>query len=859
MGAKMNDLFLYEELENLEKYNKISDEIPQIIKSNLAKKIVLRDYQKQAIRYFKEYYESKNKQIHTAFHMATGSGKTVVMASLMLYLYEKGYNKFVFFVNQTNVLEKTIENFTNAKSNKYLFSDVLEISGLQINIKKVDIFSKANKDIEIIFTTTQKLYLDLNNAKENCLSLNDFEEQKIVFISDESHHLNSNTKDEEAKNSWEYGVNTAFRAHKDSILLEFSATLELNDKNVREKYKDKVVYNYPLINFRNSGYTKDFANFASDTSFWTRALIALILSEYRRYLFAKLKLNIKPVVMLKSQFITESKEFYKEFFTKLEKLSNEEINTLYSLDEKTLNKALDYFKKDDGFGGLIAALKTSFAKENSLLIDSQSITKDKQLLLNSLEDESNAIRVIFAVDMLNEGWDVLNLYDIVRLYDTRQGSGKAGKIGSYTIKEAQLIGRGARYCPFSYNDENKFKRKFDSDLDNEYRLLETMLFHSKNDSKYISELKEALIYTGLCEKDGQKLQYVLKDEFKNSEFYQKALVFRNKKIEKKECDSTKFLGSLKTKNYNFTAPKSNASVNMLFSKNSPQKNQEKIAEKQLKFKEIDLNILLGAFDCFNELSFSILKQKYPPLKSKKEFLTSSEFLGNSTICIKYSDTLTSRHIFKACKNALKNVANYISSLEPSYIGSVEFMPIHLKQVLKDKTIYVLQIDENGGKGDSQNECKNDDFRLDLSNEDWYVFNDNYGTSEEKLFIKYFKHNIAPKLYDKGLEFYVIRNERVPELAIYSYENGERFEPDFLLFIRTKKNSNDTKYQIFIEPKGTHLLEVDSWKEEFLKQIYKNAKLDMVNNVDYKIFGLPFFNNDKKDEFIAQVDDFLNNL
>lgn len=29
--------------------------------------------------------------------------------------------------------------------------------------------------------------------------------------------------------------------------------------------------------------------------------------------------------------------------------------------------------------------------------------------------------------MLNEGWDVLNFFDIVRLYETRQGSGKAGK------------------------------------------------------------------------------------------------------------------------------------------------------------------------------------------------------------------------------------------------------------------------------------------------------------------------------------------------------------------------------------------------------------------------------------------------
>ena len=109
--------------------------------------------------------------------------------------------------------------------------------------------------------------------------------------------------------------------------------------------------------------------------------------------------------------------------------------------------------------------------------------KENQLLVNSLEDIENPIRVVFSVDMLNEGWDVLNLFDIVRLYDTRQASGKAGKIGAYTIKEAQLIGRGARYCPFvDGDDELKFKRKYDFDLENKNRILETMYFHSKNDS-----------------------------------------------------------------------------------------------------------------------------------------------------------------------------------------------------------------------------------------------------------------------------------------------------------------------------------------------------------------------------------------
>ena len=72
----------------------------------------------------------------------------------------------------------------------------------------------------------------------------------------------------------------------------------------------------------------------------------------------------------------------------------------------------------------------------------------------------NPIRAIFAVQKLNEGWDVLNLFDIVRCYETRD-SGR-NKIGKTTMSEAQLIGRGARYFPFKQSEtDNKYCRKFD--------------------------------------------------------------------------------------------------------------------------------------------------------------------------------------------------------------------------------------------------------------------------------------------------------------------------------------------------------------------------------------------------------------
>ncbi|UWV79443.1 DEAD/DEAH box helicase family protein [Mycoplasmopsis felis] len=252
-----------------------------------------------------------------------------------MYLYTKGYRKFLFFVNQINVLEKTIDNFINNLSNKYLFDNDIEYLGNKIKIKKVDNFSNntLDNDIEIVFTTTQKLHLDLFFSKENAITYDDFENNKVVFISDESHHINSLTKkptkdEQEEKNSWEYSVMNAFNRNKDNVMLEFTATCDLKDTNVLNKYKDKIIFNYPLVSFRQSGYTKDFQNLATDTDLWTRTLIALVISEYRKFLFTDLKLNIKPVLMLKSQKIAESRSFYDEFFKNIKEITTQNLFSL---------------------------------------------------------------------------------------------------------------------------------------------------------------------------------------------------------------------------------------------------------------------------------------------------------------------------------------------------------------------------------------------------------------------------------------------------------------------------------------------------------------------------------------------------
>ena len=519
--------------------------------------------------------------------------------------------------------------------------------------------------------------------------------------------------------------------------------------------------------------------------------------------------------------------------------------------EKDKNKTFDFLKE---------ILKNSFTEEKTIIINGKTDdNNEKQLLLNSLEDKDNYKRLIFSVDMLNEGWDVLNLFDIVRLYDTRSSK-------NYTVKEAQLIGRGARYCPFLINEgQERFKRKYDFDIENEYRILETMFFYSIDDSKYISELKKALIETGLKEEEKKIRKYILKDEFRKTDLYNYGYVFSNSRIEKSRENICKIDENLKNKTFYLTLKNSNTKIERLINKNMKNNldNSINTKTKKIKFKQIDYNILSGAAIYFNEMRFDKLKEKYPNLQTLKEFLIDENYLGNVAAEFEYTNEneITSKDIFTELKKEVFPViCKHINEIKVEYIGIEEFKPYKIKDVVKDKTIYFSSIKENGKQGDSQNDTENREYKLDLSKENWYVFEDNYGTSEEKAFIKYFKDEIKPKLDKKNMEYYVIRNERFSELAIYSFDKGERFEPDYLLFIKDKNSDKKNfEYQIYAEPKGENLLKEDSWKEEFLLQIEERHQLPKDN---YKIIGLPFYNSkkiDKLKKFETIADRFLKDI
>lgn len=844
--------FLFEKIDTLKEVGYYS-ELPQYIKENLNPDFELRPYQEAAFCNYITYFENpkiRQKPTQTLFHMATGSGKTLIMAGLMLYLYKQGYRNFLFFVNLSTIVRKTKENFLTQTSSKYLFAENLIIDGERIKVKEVSNFQNTDENaINICFTTIQGLHSAMWAVKENSLSFDDFYGKKIVLISDEAHHLSASTKkqnDDDNVKSWEYTVERIFNSSPKNVLLEFTATCDIKNPDIFKKYENKIVFDYPLSKFRDDLYSKEIKTLRTDSPVFDRSLQAVLLSQYRLKVFQDNRLNIKPVILLKSHRIKDNASNMAAFISGISALTGTKIQEVFDTirgQAPIMQEAYEYFIKNGiSFDQLAQEIKEDFSAIHCISANEDKEIEKNQLILNSLEDIDNPYRAVFAVDKLNEGWDVLNLFDIVRLYETRDG--KNGKPGAGTISEAQLIGRGARYCPFRIDDEQpKYQRKYDDDVDNQLRICETLYYHCWNEPRYISELHTALREIGLDLEGIVTKRYSLKDSFKSDELYQTGYVFTNERILKSRADVHELLPSVRDKIYDVAISVGRGGEDVVLEEISSDKSVE-THSITMTFKEIadinysTVNRALRQFDVFK---FNTLKSYFPNIKSTNEFVTDENYLGNIKIKVtsKYK-ALPMNIVYRACVNVLSKIALKISAIEEVWEGTTEFKAHYLHEYIRDKSINVKPI--SGSIGVSQNDASVGTNRLDLSSEDWFVFNDNFGTSEEKAFVRYFK-DYVDTLRSKYDKVYLLRNER--QIHLYSFDGGERFEPDYILYLCKNRADSVEQLIVFVEPKGTHLIDSDKWKEDFLLELKEKAipTVTFVDDNKYRIWGFHFFNTE----------------
>ncbi|GLO85994.1 DEAD/DEAH box helicase family protein [Helicobacter pylori] len=796
-------------------------ELPTHITSNLKKE--LRDYQKQAIHHYLEKRQSNPTQKHFMFEMATGSGKTLVMAGLILECCKQGYQNFIFFVNSTSILEKTKLNFTDSVSSKYLFSETIHINDENTEIKSINNLSESHDNaINIYFSTIQGLFSLFTKAKENAITLEDLKDQKLIFLADEAHHLNTETKkklsgaESSEKRNWESVVKLALEQNKDNLLLEFSATIP-NEKSVKDKYENLKVITYTLREFSEDKFCKNIYSLSYENKeLEMRFLGACVSSLYKELLAQHHNIeNFKPCILFKSERIEDSKENQERFNAFLENLSPLDLESFFNYSRNAFFKdAKNFFDKQKYTPNLASFLQTKFKKSTQINTNNEKELEKGMLLLNSLEDRDNPKRVIFSVDKLNEGWDVLNLFDIVRLKN------KASQ--KDTTKDAQLIGRGARYYPFSYNDfkPNRiefYQRKFD--FSNPLSALERLDYHAIYDSEFIAQLK----------KDVEKLGLRFTDENKEKQTipltptkHFKCYYASNTKDKNKNLFNKDYTDSVEVKLQSLHVP--------LFAFS--------VREKKVDFKEenkgdttyyiphtldkIPINYFLKALNLKN-LNFKTLKKAF------------------------------TKHAFN---NKVGFIERYISHLKTNFHKDQKFddnkillkLAVYIIENLKDTLLKEQDKYEVSALELKEFETHNkslsaSELEKDIPFYEWLLFKDmrKLDSDLEREFLGFINDN-KEVLDKKFKEWCVLRNDHFTELKVFcNIENSpyyaQGFEPDFILFAQTHSDEF-LGFTCYMEAKGEHLEPSSAWKKEFLEML-ENATLKSHNKkLDLK--GLPFF-------------------
>jgi len=843
---------------------------------NLNPAFPVREYQKEALGrfyYYCEEYHQKLKPIHLMFNMATGSGKTLIMAANILYLYQKGYRNFIFFTRLGNIIQKTKANFLDPNSKKYLFADKITLGGQEIKIKEVDNFEGVNDDdINIIFSTTALLHSRFNFARENVLTYEDFADKKIVLIADEAHNLSAETNnklsktEEEDRRNWENTVVRILNANsqKENVLLEFTATARLEQEypEILEKYKDKAIYRYDLKEYRLDGFSKDVRTLQINAPIMERALSAVIISQYRRKIAEKYKIALKPVVMFKANRVSIPKEgiskehnpqivvssIFKEAFHKfISELAEKQIKQQTIIKDATLQKAFQFFNEQKiTLADLVAEIKSDFAPEKCLTVDEDKDLEQKQILLNSLEDQNNEIRAIFATEKLNEGWDVLNLFDIVRLYNSRDA--KSNTPGKTTVQEAQLIGRGARYYPFTLGEfTDAYRRKFDTDTQNELRILEQLYYHSVTNPRYIQELESVLVREGIMPSRTVQKEIKIKSNFKNSDFWKKGYIFLNSRKENLGKDVFALSDAKAEFDHNaeiniFQLPTRETIEKDLFVAGAGVGIKAKIEIRDFKIADLGTHIVRTALAKIPAGRFDELKKIFGNIESAKDFISNEKYLGGIKIKVKGTseqvENLLQIEKLSIAGFVIDKVLEIAGKEKKEYYGTKEFKAHLIQKIFENDK--VLQLDSESPRAQNMRD-------FDFGTRDWFAQNEIWGTSEEESFLR-FIDEVITKLKKKYQDIALLRNEQF--FKIYSFEDGEPFYPDFVLFLTEKKTKQEVMYQIFVEPKGNQFLDAqntfeqskEGWKQKLLIEIEKSHTVDLkIENKEFRLIGLPFFN------------------
>ncbi|MDC6079209.1 DEAD/DEAH box helicase family protein [Limosilactobacillus fermentum] len=569
-----------------------------------------------------------------------------------------------------------------------------------------------------------------------------------------------------------------------------------------------------------------------------KMLNAVLLSQYRKRMAIQAGVkDFKPVILFKSNRKDVSKAARDQFLTMMDRLTAEDLaqfiaKQLQTTQSATLRQAYTYYQTVD-MGSLVRELQRDFQPLNTIRVNdtsSDGILGDLNNFrnLNTLEEPSNPFRAIFAVAKLSEGWDVLNLYDIVRI-------GEQSITSKQTNSEAQLIGRGARYNPFVYDEKTSFTRRFDHSSP-ELQILESLHYHTINDKKYIDNLTksfEAMQLQVEDDKDFDILTTTVKKSFKKSDVYQYGKLYYN---DVEDVPESEYNGLAKYGVPVAELPTVNIETATLEATAFDTQNVAGMNETRLV--KIDDALVKKAMARNPFFRFNTMKKYMPTLNSISEFMYDAQWLGQlkeiqATVSTG-TDTVLSR------ETQLLVVEKYLAYIQRMLImnykrqrGTNKFIGLPIKEVVQD---YQKRVPVNYSNAGVHELIQTYDYKK----APWFVYNEAIVDELERSLIELIQGYVE-ELQNKYKDVYFIRSdERNTKLKLHEFADNVShyagFLPDFVLYLANESYI----YQIYIEPKGPQLLDQDQWKENLLTSIYPESVDIIGENGQVKLYGVKFY-------------------
>ncbi len=353
------------------------------------------------------------------FALATGVGKTMLMAAFITYLYTNHdiVNYFIIAPNLT-VYNKLIQDFNNPTFKKYVFKRLNVFLQKPPHVITGDTYKQmvpgqqnTSESITINIFNIGKINAEVRSGKEPQVKrLSEYIGQSyfqyltslddLVVLMDESHHYRADR-----------GM-AVINELNPLLGLELTATPQVETSKGAVKFKN-VVYEYSLARAINDGFVKEPAaatrkNFEAN-KFYPNEIERIKLTD-------GIRIHRNTEAELLAHAENEGVKPVKAFVL------------VVCRDTTHAAEIMEYITSSDFYDGYYTD------KVIELHSNQKGSEKDENIQqLLSLEEEDNKVEIVIHVNMLKEGWDVNNLYTIIPLRTA----------ASLTLRE-QTIGRGLR-------------------------------------------------------------------------------------------------------------------------------------------------------------------------------------------------------------------------------------------------------------------------------------------------------------------------------------------------------------------------------------------------------------------------------